>query len=390
LIEHAMLNRGARIVCIREVQKTLKDSAKRVVEDKIQAFGVGHMFDVNKDWITTPGGGTIIFQGMQDHTAESIKSLEGFSVAWVEEAQSLSERSLELLRPTIRAEGSEIWFSWNPRHARDPVDKMLRGPNCPRGATVVRANWTENPWFTSVLEEERQADLELNPDGYGHIWEGEYVKVYKGAYFASLLAQAETDGRIDVVPRDPLLPLYAWWDIGGTSGRSDATAIWIGQIVGPELRMLDYYEAVGQEFLAHIEWMRGRGYKPICVLPHDGRKHDMVYAVTPEGVLRTAGLEARVIQNQGRSAALRRIDAGRRVLPMMRFNRDTTEAGRQALVAYHEKRDEARDIGLGPEHDWSSHAADAFGMACEFFLSRPATRDKDRSKPFGGVLKGVV
>lgn len=145
---------GSRIVCVREVQKSLKDSVKRLVEDKIQSLGLGAHFDVKQAEISTPGGGLIAFQGMQDHTSESIKSLEGFTVAWVEEAQTLSARSLEMLRPTIRAPGSELWFSWNPRSATDPVDALLRGREAPPGAIVVRANYSDNPFFPAELEQE--------------------------------------------------------------------------------------------------------------------------------------------------------------------------------------------------------------------------------------------
>ena len=127
LIDYALCNNGFRAVCIREVQKSLKESAKRLIEDTIEQHGVGSRFNVLADRIETPGGGVILFQGMQDHTADSIKSLEGMDVAWTEEAQSLSARSLELLRPTIRKPGSELWFSWNPRRKVDPVDVMLRG-----------------------------------------------------------------------------------------------------------------------------------------------------------------------------------------------------------------------------------------------------------------------
>lgn len=176
-----MLREGSRGVCIREVQKSLKDSAKRLIEDKIGTLGVSQHFEVLNDSIKTPGGGVILFQGMQDHTAESIKSLEGFDWAWVEEAQTLSARSLEMLRPTIRAPGSELWFSWNPRSAKDPVDALLRGTNPPKNAVVVRANYSDNPFFPDELEEERLHDKANNPHRYGHIWLGEYEPAAIGA-----------------------------------------------------------------------------------------------------------------------------------------------------------------------------------------------------------------
>ena len=190
MVEEHIRDPGSRSVCIREVQKTLAQSSKKLIEDKIVSLGVGHLFEVQRDQIIAPGGGLIVFQGMQDHNAESIKSLEKFKRAWVEEAQTLSERSLTLLRPTIRAEGSEIWASWNPRRKSDAIDKFLRQDTA-TGAIVVKANWRDNPYFPSVLEAERQLDLEKYPDRYEHIWEGGYAQALEGAYYAKHLAKAK-------------------------------------------------------------------------------------------------------------------------------------------------------------------------------------------------------
>jgi len=181
MVEAAILKPGFRGVCIREVQKSLKESSKRLIEDKIGTLGVGRLFDIQKEQINTPGGGLILFQGMQDHTAESIKSLEGFDVAWVEEAQTLSGRSLEMLRPTIRSPGSELWFGWNPRSPKDPVDQLLRGQNPPPGAIVVKANFMDNPFFPKELEDERDFDRKHKPDRYAHIWLGDYEPTSVGA-----------------------------------------------------------------------------------------------------------------------------------------------------------------------------------------------------------------
>lgn len=183
LVERAVCQRGLRAVCIREVQKSLDESVKRLLEDKIGAMGVGSLFRIQESKIKTPGGGQVIFQGMQDHTAESIKSLEGYDIAWVEEAQSLSKRSLQLLRPTLREGGSELWFSWNPESEEDPVDSLLRGPNPPKDSIVVEANWRDNPWFTLELETERATDLARGDDDYDHVWEGAYVSISEARIF---------------------------------------------------------------------------------------------------------------------------------------------------------------------------------------------------------------
>ncbi len=174
LIERCLIQPGTRAVCVREVQRSLSQSVKRLLEDKIQSMGVGSMFGVQEAVINTPGGGIIIFQGMQNHTADSIKSLEGYDVAWGEEAQSLSQRSLDLLRPTIRKDGSELWFSWNPDLETDPIDVLLRGDVLPPGAVVIEVNYEDNPYFPEVLRLEMEYDKKRDPDKYAHIWRGAY------------------------------------------------------------------------------------------------------------------------------------------------------------------------------------------------------------------------
>lgn len=161
-------------VCLREIQKSLKFSVKKLLENKISSMNAGAYFEVQNEQIKSVNGGVIIFQGMQDHTSDSIKSLEGFKIAWFEEAQTASQRSLDLLRPTIRSPGSQLWFGWNPRFATDPVDQLLRGPTPPPGAIVVEANYTDNPWFPAELQDEMEYDKRRDPDKYAHIWLGKY------------------------------------------------------------------------------------------------------------------------------------------------------------------------------------------------------------------------
>lgn len=385
LVETAVLKPGLRAVCIREVQKSLKESAKRLIEDKIEEHGLGSLFQIKETEIRTPGDGLIIFQGMQDHTAESIKSLEGFRVAWVEEAQALSQRSLTLLRPTIRASGSELWFSWNPRRKNDPVE-FLRGEHHPDGAIVVEANWYDNPWFPKELEQERQNDLINRPELYDHIWEGGYERVTEGAYYARDLIRAKQQGRIGRVAADPLLPTHLFFDIGGAGAKADAASIWAWQFIGREIRVLNYYEAQGQPLAAHVSWMRANDYTPeraVCVLPHDGSTKDRVFDVSYESALISAGYDVEVIPNQGRGAAKMRIEATRRIFDQFWFNEQPTEPGREALGAYHERIDTDRQIGLGPEHDWASHAADSFGLGSVYYEGRrpgptPAAIDRYR------------
>lgn len=389
LIEDHLLNRGMRSVCIREVQKSLKESSKRLLEDKLKSLGLGEVqgFKAFNEVIKAPGDGLITFQGMSDQTAESIKSLEGYKRAWVEEAQSLSTRSLNLLRPTIRADDSELWFSWNPRRKTDPVDALFRGSAIPTGSAVVRANWSDNPWFPKVLEQERLDCLNNEPDQYDHIWEGGYATVISGAYYAKSLAAARKDGRIGRFGPDPLMTLRLFCDIGGTGAKADAFAMWVAQFIGKEVRVVDYYEAVGQPLATHLSWLREKGYssdKAQFWLPHDGVAGDKVHKVSYESAIRDAGYKVTVIPNQGAGAAKARIEAGRRLFPSIWFNEPLVTPGLDALGWYHEKKDEARNIGLGPEHDWASHGADAFGLMCISY--EEPKKLKPINYPSGGIV----
>jgi phage terminase large subunit len=369
LIDDSLYEKGLCSVCIREVQKTLAQSAKKLIENKLVALRLGEVdgFKVFKDAIQTPGDGVMIFQGMQDHTADSIKSLEGFKRAWAEESQTLSGTSLRLLRPTIRAEGSELWFSWNPRRKNDPVDIMLRQGTPPTGSIVVNSNWKDNPWFPRVLEQERLDCLRDTPDDYAHIWEGDYVTVVKGAYFATHLAAARSEGRIGRVAADPLMTIQLFADIGGTGAKADNFVFWAAQFIGHEIRVINHYEAQGQDLATHLAWLRKEGYTPDRVkiwLPHDGSTNDRVYDVSYESAFKGAGYGVTVVPNQGKGAAKARIEEVRRLFPSIWFSEDNCTGGLDALGWYHEKLDETREIGLGPDHDWSSHSADAFGLMC--------------------------
>lgn len=381
---------GLRSVCIREIQKDLAQSSKALIEAKLGTMGLSEAggFRVFREQISTPGDGIIIFKGMNDYTADSIKSLEGFKRGWWEEAQGATQNSINLYRPTMRAAGSQMWWSWNPRRKLDPVDQMFRGEEKPTGAVVVRANWRDNPWFTKELEQERRDCLRMQPDQYDHIWEGSYVAVIAGAYYAKSLNAAKGENRIGRVPFDPLMRVRVFCDIGGTGAKADAFAMWPAQFIGREIRTRDYYEAQGQPLATHIAFLHSKGYTPDradIYLPHDGETNDRVFDVSFESAFRKAGYTVVVIPNQGKGAAKMRVEAGRRMFPAIWFDEESTEGGRAALGWYHEKKDDVRGIGLGPEHDWSSHGADAFGLMCVAY-EIPNKQDKPINYPKHGIV----
>jgi phage terminase large subunit len=229
LIEAHIIDQSSRSVCVREVQKSLAQSVKRLLELKIEEMNAGAYFEVQEAVIKSKkGDGLIIFQGMQNHTADSIKSLEGYDRAWVEEAQSLSQRSLDLLRPTIRKPESELWFTWNPANESDPVDHLLRGPNPPPSATVIEVNYTDNPWFPDVLASEMEYDKRRDPDKYAHVWLGKYLQNSSNRVFSNW--------RIDEfeTPPDTVHRLGADWGFA-----SDPTVLVRCHIVGRTL-YIDY------------------------------------------------------------------------------------------------------------------------------------------------------
>jgi phage terminase large subunit len=364
-------NGGAGLLsaCLREVQKDLAQSAKRLIENKLIEHNLGEAdgFKVYEDCISTPGDGLVIFKGMNNYTADSIKSLEGFKRAWWEEAHTATMTSINLLRPTMRASGSQMWWSYNRNRPTDAVDVMFSGKELPTGAVVVTANWRDNPWFTAELEQERQDCIRMQPEQYDHIWEGGYVTVAEGAYFASNLAKAKADKRVEFVPEDPHLIVRLIADIGGTGAKADNFVFWAAQWIGLEIRWTNHYEVQGQPIASHLNWMRAQGYTPDrckIILPHDGDKQDSVFDTSYRKAFEEAGYTVEVIPNQGKGAAMQRVEKARELFPRMRFDKDKCAAGLEALGWYHEKKDEHRNIGLGPDHDWSSHSADAFGLGC--------------------------
>lgn len=392
LLEYAMAEpgisgQGLFAACIRQVQKSLRDSAKRLIENKMVQLGIGQAdgFRVYHDRIATPKDGAIIFEGMKDHTADSIKSLEGAKIAWWEEAQSAQKYSISILTPTMRTEGSELWWSWNPRRPGDAIEEMLRSEDMPTNSTVVEANWRDNPMFPPILEQERLDCLRLQPEQYDHIWEGGYATVLEGAYYAKELNKARIEGRILKLGPEPLIRKRAFIDIGGRGEKSDAFTIWVAQFVSKQIYILDYYETVGQVAETHIRWLRENGYSDALVyLPHDGKPKNAIYDASWETRFRDAGFEVIVVPNQGVGAALQRVHKSREYFDRMLFDEEKTEYGRQALGWYHAKVDSERGIDLGPHHDWSSNGADSFGMISICYEDPMTYKPARKRRNFGG------
>jgi phage terminase large subunit len=361
----AAAGREGIILCGRQFMNSLEDSSLEEIKAAIRSEEwLAVHFDIGEKYVRTKDGRvSYSFAGL-DRSIDSIKSKARILLAWVDEAEAVTEEAWQTLIPTLREEDSELWVTWNPKRKGSATDKRFRVANDPR-YKVVEMNWRDNPWFPDILERVRLRDKDSRPDSYEHIWEGDYVTVVEGAYYAKSLTQAKLEKRISRVPFDPLMTIRLFVDIGGTGAKADAFSMWPAQFIGKEIRTRDYYEAVGQPLATHLAWLREKGYGPDKAqfwLPHDGATQDKVFAVSYESALREAGYKVTVVPNQGKGAAKARIEAARRIFGSVWFDDETTEAGRAALGWYHEKRDAERNIGLGPEHDWSSHGADAFGL----------------------------
>ena len=371
---HRMAKAGKEgiILCGRQFMNSLDDSSLEEIKLAIREEPwLEDFFEIGDRYIRTKDGRIkYTFAGL-DRSIASIKSKSRILLCWVDEAEEVTGAAWTVLIPTIREEDSELWVTWNPRSKNSATNRRFREELDPL-YNVVEMNWRDNAMFPDKLERERQRDLKNNPEMYDHIWEGGYLKAWVGAYLAKDLKKAKDDGRISVIGEDPLMTHRLFMDIGGTGAKADAFAIWDTQFIGKEIRNLRYYEAVGQPIAAHLTWMRKHGLTPEKAqiwLPHDGATNDKVIDISYESAFKSAGYEVTVIKNQGKGAAMARIESARRTFPNAWFNRrdgseDNTDctAGLESLAWYHEKKDENREIGLGPDHDWSSHAADSYGL----------------------------
>lgn len=364
IIEEHILNPDDSTVCVREIQKSLDQSVKRLLEGKIEKLNAGWYFEVLDARIRSKQGkGIITFQGMQNHTADSIKSLEGYKRAWVEEAQTLSQYSLDLLRPTIRTPGSEMLFSWNPRFKTDPVDVFFRKQR-PENAIVVSVNWHDNPWFPEELRREMQDDFARDPDKAEHIWNGAYGAT-QGAILARWVNQAIREGRAtpDVEFDRDGAPIEVSCDLGFR----DTASFWYWQRTLGGFRVLAYDGDTGLDADDWIPRIRnkiielGAGRKLGRIwLPHDARaKTFQSKHTTIERFAQAFGADKCAVVPQ--SKKMDQISAARAIVPRCEFNSELCESGMDGLIAWEYAYNE--DLGVfsrEPLHNWASHPADAF------------------------------
>lgn len=371
------MQRPLRILCARELQKSIQDSVHKLLVDVIEAHGLGGFYDATQTSIRGLNGTEFIFKGLK-HNATEIKSTEGVDIVWVEEAEKVSASSWELLIPTIRRDGSEIWVSFNKKRPTDPtwklVQRLLNEPN----AIIVQVSWRDNPFFPAVLEEERQLLLRSDKEAYDHVWEGGFDTRNHGGVYTKWVTGARESGRVVASGLyDASLPVYTAWDLGF----GDSTAIWFWQIAGKEVRLIDYYESSGQGVAHYCGRIRGiyleeepgtkigdpipghehrREYRYAAhYAPHDA-SHKMMAAGGRSIADQAHALGCKMTVVPATSQA-NQIEAARQTLPHCWFDGERCAEALDALEQYEFEYDEDKQCFKDtPRHDWTSHCADAF------------------------------
>lgn len=362
------LQAPTRMVCIREVQNSIKDSVKQLMTDKIINMGLNAYFDILQDEIRGKNGSLIVFKGMQSYNAANIKSLEGFDISWVEEAQTFSGHSLDLLRPTIRKPGSELWFSWNPRYKTDAVDKFFRS-SPPEDAISAFVNWNDNPWFKDTpLYKDMLSDYAKDPDKAEHVWGGGYGQA-QGAILARWVNEADREGRINNdVGYDPSgASIIVSCDLGFR----DTASFWYWQPVVGGFNVLMYDADHGFDADDWIPRVQNNladlgCYKtPMIWLPHDAKaKTFQSKHTSQEKFSKSFGAGNVRIVPQSRKSD--QIEAARDVIKTCAFNRKLCESGLDGLRAWeYLYNEDAGVFSREPNHNWASHPSDAFAYGCQ-------------------------
>jgi phage terminase large subunit len=350
------LNKPIRVLCAREFQTSIKDSVHKLLSDQIINMGFTDFYEVVDRTIRGKNGSEFNFVGLKNNVA-NVKSAEGVDICWVEEAQSVSARSWDVLIPTIRKEQSEIWVSFNPELATDNTYQRFI-LNSPANAIVQKINWSDNPWFPETLKLEKDALKSRDIEAYNTVWEGICRVTVDGAIFAKEMQLAELEDRITKVNYDPMKPVHAIFDLGW----SDATAVWFVQFIGMETRLIRYFETSQETISAILAKMQTFGYiYDTLWLPHDAENKTLAAAGRSiEEIVRSSGYKTRIIP---RTPVVDSINAARTIFRNCWFDRDNCADGLQCLRHYRYEVDpDTKQFSRSPLHDQYSHGADAFRM----------------------------
>jgi phage terminase large subunit len=342
-----------RVLCTREIQKSMRESVYRLLCDRIQDIGLGWFYTVTETEIRGQNGSLFVFSGLQDHTVESIKSYEGIDIVWVEEAQTVGRKSWTILIPTIRKRGSEIWVTLNPDMEED--DTYQRFVGCPESDDLWRTeiNWNDNPWFPETLELERVKCQKLDPDDYPNIWEGKPKRTADGAIYPHEIEALYSENRIRDVPYDPILPVHTVWDLG----YNDAMSIGFIQRGPTDIRVIDHIEDDHKALDWYVGEIEKRPYRwGTDFLPHDGQAKSQQTGKSTQQLLREMGRKNVVCLSL--ISVEEGIKQARMLFPKCYFDKGKTTRLIECLKRY--RRDIDRKTGEArlPLHDEYSHSAD--------------------------------
>ena len=347
-------NRPLRVLCAREIQKSIKQSVHQLLTDQIARLGLGAFFEVLETEIRGINGSLFLFAGLQSHTVDSIKSFEGCDIVWVEEAHGVSKKSWDVLIPTIRKEGSEIWLTLNPDMETDETYQRFIATPSP-DTWVVEINWRDNPWFPAVLDaERRKAKRTMLKEDYAHIWEGKARRVSEGAIYRHEMEALYLDGRARDVPYDPTLPVHTVWDLGW----NDAMSIALVQRGPQDVRVIDYIEDSHRTLDWYVAQLERKPYRwGTDYLPHDGKTRNFQTGKSTEQLLRELG-RANVVSQQRANDVEEGIKALRMLFPRLYI--DQTKCARllECLKRYQRRIHAVTGEPMEPLHDQYSHGAD--------------------------------
>lgn len=344
-----------RILCTREVQKSIAESVHQLLKDQIGVLGMGDFYDVQDNYIHGANGTKISFHGLSGQTATSIKSFEGTTICWVEEAQTISKRSWDLLEPTIRAPGSEIWISFNPD--MDTDETYRRFVTHPQPDSIVTLmNWQDNPWRSKVLDAAREKMRTEDPDNYAHIYGGSCRPAVDGAIYYKEVSALRSQGRLCNVPYDPMLKVHVVTDLG----RNDFMALIMTQRLASEIRIIRYIEDRMRDIPSYHQELTELKYNwGTLYLPHDGRAKTLTSASNPLGgsaeeQFQKLGWKVEIVDNIDREQGIRKT---REVFP--RFYVDKTHASELvSRLGRYRRRVNADGQASDPLHTDDSNGAD--------------------------------
>jgi len=382
-IARALLILGAknpiRILCAREFMTSMRDSVHKLLCDQIESLGLLNFYEITQASIRGKNGTEFAFVGLKNNVA-NVKSYEGIDICWVEEAQTVSRLSWNVLIPTIRKAGSEIWVSFNPELETDETYQRFVA-NPPEDCISMRVNWYDNPWFPETLRMEKDALKARDEEAYNQVWEGLCRQTVDGAIFAKEMQQAEKDGRITKVPYDATKPVHAVFDLGW----SDSTAIWFLQFVGMETRLIRYIEDSQKTISYYLATMQTFGYVYETIwLPHDAENKTLAAAGRSiDDIVRAAGFKTNILP---RVPILDSINAARTIFPNCWFDREHAADGLACLRHYRYEVDpDTKQFSRNPLHDHYSHGADAFRYIA-LMIKEPVKRKKQQVATAGSWM----